>query len=72
MALFGDAPPRAPERARAWALAARITFGLTPNSAACERVFSLVKNMFGEQQMSALSDYIRAALMLKYNERTVG
>jgi hypothetical protein len=31
-----------------------------------------VKNMFGEQQMSALSDYIRATLMLKYNERTVG
>ena len=25
----------------AWAFAARIVFGLTPNSAACERVFSL-------------------------------
>ena len=24
--------------------------------------------MFGEQQMNALADYIRAALMLKYNE----
>ena len=55
-----------------WALAARITFGLTPNSAACERVFSLLKNMFGEQQMAALADYISAALMLKYNKRTVG
>ena len=56
----------------AWAEAARITFALMPNSAACERVFSLVKNMLGEQQLSALADYIRAALMLKYNERTVG
>ncbi|EOD39080.1 hypothetical protein EMIHUDRAFT_223966 [Emiliania huxleyi CCMP1516] len=31
-----------------------------------------VKSMFGEQQMSALADYIRAALMLKFNQRTVG
>ena len=38
----------------AWALAARITFSLTPNSAACERIFSLLKLMFGEQQLSAL------------------
>jgi len=30
---------------------------LSPNSASCERVFSLVKQMFGEQQMSALADY---------------
>lgn len=55
-----------------WALAARITFSLTPNSASCERVFSLLKNLFGEQQMSALADYIRAALMLKYNKRRLG
>ena len=55
-----------------WALAAQIVFGLSPNSAACERVFSLVKHLFGEQQMSALADYIRAALMLKYNQSTVG
>ena len=40
-----------------WAFAARITFGLTPNSAMCERVFSLLKNMFGEAQMSVLADY---------------
>ena len=46
----------------AWALAARIVFALSPNSASCERVFSLVKQMFGEQQMTALADYLRAAL----------
>ena len=55
-----------------WALAARITFGLSPNSAACERVFSLVATMFGDQQMSALGDLLRAALLLKYNKRSVG
>ena len=56
----------------AWAVAARIVFSFTPNSAACERVFSLLKFMFGDQQWAALGDYIQAALMLKYNERAVG
>jgi hypothetical protein len=40
--------------------------------AACERIFALVKTMFGEQQMSALKDYIEAALMLRANKRRVG
>ena len=47
-------------------------FALSPNSASCERVFSLLKVLFGETQMSALADYIRAALMLRYNQRRVG
>ena len=42
------------------------------SSAACERVFSLLKQMFGDQQMLSLADYIQAALMLKYNKRKVG
>ena len=56
----------------AWALAARIVFAISPNSASCERVFSLLKLMFGDQQMSTLADVIRAALMLRYNDRMVG
>ena len=56
----------------AWSLAARIVFVLSPNSASCERVFSKLKEMFGDQQMAALSDYIQAALMLKINKRRVG
>ena len=56
----------------AWALAARIVFAISPNSASCERVFALLKNLFGEQQMSALADYVQAALMLNYNGRRVG
>ena len=48
----------------AWALAARITFSISPNSASCERVFSLVKLLFGDQQLRALKDYIQASLKL--------
>ena len=55
-----------------WALAARIVFANSPDSASCERVFSLLKLMFGDQQMSALGDAIRTALMLRHNGRTVG
>ena len=49
-----------------------IVFAISPNSASCERVFALLKNLFGEQQMSALADYVQAALMLNYNGRRVG
>ena len=42
------------------------------NSASCERVFALLRNLFGESQMSSLADYIQAALMLNYNKREVG
>ena len=55
-----------------WALAMQIVGSFTPNSAAAERVFSLLKLMFGDLQMSALEDMIQAALMLKYNKRKVG
>ena len=55
-----------------WALAARMVFAISPNSASCERVFSLLKLMFGNEQMSTLADAICAALMLRYNDRMVG
>ena len=54
----------------AWALAARIVFAISPNSASCERVFALLKNLFGEEQMHALADYVQASLMLNYNATT--
>ena len=47
-------------------------FALSPNSASCERVFSLLENMYGDLQMRALADQVRAALMLAYNKRRVG
>ena len=36
------------------------------------RVFALLKNLFGEEQMGALADYLQASLMLNYNKRNVG
>ena len=57
---------------KSWALAARIVFGFSVNSAGCERVFSLLKLMFDAQSDSSLADQIRAGLMLAYNKRAVG
>ena len=56
----------------AWALAARIVFAISPNSASCERVFALLKRLFGDQQVRALADYLQSTLKLNYNGRTVG
>ena len=50
----------------------RIVFSSSPNSASCERVFALLRNLFGELQMRSLADYVQAALMLNYNQRSVG
>ena len=33
---------------------------------------TLLKAMFGDQQMSTLADIIQSALMLRYNKRPVG
>ena len=35
-------------------------------------VMSLLKNLFGEQQMATLAAYVQASLMLTYNGRNVG
>ena len=56
----------------AWAQAARIVFAMSCTSAAAERVFSLVKTMYGEEQISALADQIQAGVMSRYNKRCVG
>ena len=62
----------APGAIKDWAHAARIVFAMSPNSASCERVFSLLNLMYGDQQVSTLADSIRAGLMLRYNGRKVG
>jgi hypothetical protein len=43
----------------AWSEAARIAFAMAPNSAGEERVFSLLKILFGSNHDTALSKYIR-------------
>ena len=59
----------------AWAGAARIVgilFAMSPSSAACERVFSMLERLFSDLQDRALADSIEAACMLVYNKRYVG
>ena len=51
-----------------WSQAAKKVLLLQPSSAAAERVFSLLKNTFGEQQDNSLQDYIECSLMLQYNK----
>ncbi len=55
----------------AWAEAARIVLAFTPTSAAAERVFSMLKALFGNQATTALADYIQTAIILRSNKRKV-
>ena len=41
---------------------------LQPSSAAAEHVFSILKNSFGDQQLSTLEDYLETSLILQYNK----
>jgi len=50
-----------------WSSAAQKVLLVQPSSAASERVFSLLKASFKDQQDLALQDYIQASLMLQYN-----
>ena len=51
----------------ALAEASLIVFSFTPSSAAAERVFSLLKALFGSDQDAALADYIQGSMMVRYN-----
>ena len=52
-----------------WASAVRRVLVLQVSSAAAKRVFSLLKATFSEQQQHALTDYLQASLMLRFNKR---
>ena len=67
-ALAAQASPRTAALARS----SLVTHCSRASSRSCERVFALLKNLFGEQQMLALADYVQASLMLNYNGRRVG
>jgi hypothetical protein len=45
----------------------RFAFAMAPNSAEAERVFSLLKILYGSNKDTALSDYIRGPIILRYN-----
>lgn len=53
-----------------WRKAATIVFSMSPNSASCERVFSLLANMYGDQQHNVLSDHLQASIMMRFNGRS--
>ena len=50
-----------------WSRLAKKIVLLQPSSSSVERVFSLLKSTFGDQQDQSLQDYIQASLMLQYN-----
>ena len=52
-----------------WSAAVRKIVLVQPSSAAAERVFSILKASFNEQQDGALQDYLEVSLMLQYNKR---
>ena len=56
---------------RHWWRAAQLVALVQPSSAMVERVFSVAKHLFGEQQSSTLTDAIRLALFLSVNERPI-
>ena len=42
-----------------------------PEAFCAPRVFSLLKQLFGKQQLSSLMDYIQGSIMLNYNDRAL-
>ena len=55
----------------AWWFAARLCALVMPTSAAAERVFSLLNNLYSDQQTRTLVDSILLSLFLSYNNRKV-
>ena len=49
-----------------WSKAVKSVLLVQPFSGASERIFSLLRNSFGERQNLSLQDYIEASLMLQY------
>ena len=51
-----------------WSAAAKKILLVQPSSAASERVFSLLDNLFGFKQNSSLEDYVETSILLQYND----
>ena len=60
---------RQEERLPRWATAVKQVLLIKPSSAVAERVFSILKASFNEQQDCALVDYIQASVMAQNNKR---
>ena len=55
-----------------WWEAAQLAALVMPSSGAAERVFSLLNNLFSDQQSKTLTDAIFLSLYLAYNKRAIG
>ena len=51
-----------------WLSAAQKLFLIQPSSASSERVFSILKRSFGDQQNNSLEDYVEATVMSQFNK----
>lgn len=51
-----------------WRKAARLVCACSPNSAACERAFSLLATLFGPDRDCSFADMVQASVMLRYNK----
>ena len=51
-----------------WAATARKILAMQPSSTATERVCSLLKSGFSDQQDNSLQDYIESSIMLQFNK----
>jgi hypothetical protein len=54
---------------KAWYRAVKLLVLLQPSSAAAERVFSVLKRFWDDQQVTSLSDAIKASIFLEVNMR---
>ena len=52
-----------------WISAVKKVLLVQPSSAAAERVFSILKSSFNDQQEQPLVDYLQANVMTQYNKR---
>lgn len=52
-----------------WCALVRVVTTVTPSSAAAERVFSIMNSQFGDNQASALDDYVGTSVKLCFNKR---
>ena len=57
------------EKLAQWSAACQQVLLCQPSSAAVERVFSTLKNSFGDQPGRALEGYVELSLMLQHNKR---
>jgi hypothetical protein len=59
------------KKLKSWWVACEVLSLLQTSSASSERVFSLLKNYWGDQQTRALGDIISLSLALQFNKRTI-